>query len=48
MAYGVHQFKENNIQKSAVFFKLAMLGGCLFLALKSIEYFHKTESGIAL
>jgi nitric oxide reductase NorE protein len=48
MANAVHQFKENNIQKSSVFFKLAMLGGFLFLALKSVEYYHKIESGISL
>ena len=48
MANAVHQFKESNIQKSSVFFKLAMLGGFLFLLLKSIEYYHKIESGISL
>ena len=47
MANAVHQFKESNIQKSSVFFKLAMLGGVLFLALKSVEYYHKIESGIS-
>jgi len=48
MANAVHQFKESNIQKSSVFFKLAMLGGFLFLTLKGIEYYHKIESGISL
>lgn len=48
MANAVHQFKENNIRKSSLFFKLAMLGGFLFLGLKSVEYYHKIESGISL
>ena len=48
MANAVHQFKENNIQKSSFYFKLTMLGGFLFILLKSIEYFHKIEAGISL
>jgi nitric oxide reductase NorE protein len=39
---------ENNIQKSSFYFKLTMLGGFLFILLKSIEYFHKIEAGISL
>mgnify|MGYP002136303146 CR=1 FL=1 len=46
MANAVHEFKENNIQKSSLYFKLTMLGGTLFLLLKGIEYYHKIESGI--
>ena len=48
MANAVHQFKETNIQKSSFYFKLTMLGGFLFILLKSIEYFHKIEAGISL
>ena len=48
MANAVHQFKENNIQKSSFYFKLTMLGGFLFILLKSIEYYHKIEAGISL
>ncbi|MBW4359874.1 cytochrome c oxidase subunit 3 [Flavobacterium taihuense] len=48
MANAVHLFKKNEVQKSSVFFKLAMLGGFLFLALKSVEYYHKIEGGISL
>jgi nitric oxide reductase NorE protein len=48
MATAVHQFKENNIAKSSFYFKLTMLGGLFFLILKSIEYYHKIESGISL
>ena len=48
MANAVHQFKENNIQKSSFYFKLTMLGGLFFIILKSIEYYHKIEAGISL
>lgn len=48
MATAVHQYKENNLQKSSLYFKLTMLGGILFLILKSIEYYHKIEAGITL
>ncbi len=48
MAQAVHEFKGNNIKKSSLFFKLTMLGGIFFLILKSIEYYHKIESGISL
>lgn len=48
MATAVHQFKEKNIAKSSFYFMLTMLGGLLFLILKSIEYYHKIESGITL
>lgn len=48
LANGVHQYKYKEIKKSSVLFKLAMLGGIFFLALKSIEYYQKIESGISL
>lgn len=48
MATAVHEFKENNIQKSSFYFKLTMLGGLLFLVVKSIEYYHKIQAGISL
>ena len=48
MANAVHLFKEKEVKKSSLYFKLAMLGGFLFLALKSVEYYHKIESGISL
>lgn len=48
IANAVHSFKEKEIKKSSVFFKWAMLGGVLFLILKSVEYYHKIESGISL
>jgi len=48
MAAAVNEFKENNSRKSSLYFKLAMLGGTLFLVVKSIEYYHKIESGRSL
>ena len=48
MANAVHEFKEKNLKKSSLYFKLTMLGGVLFLILKSIEYYHKIESGITI
>lgn len=46
MAAAVNEFKDNNVKKSSLYFKLAMLGGFLFLGLKSLEYYHKIQSGI--
>ena len=48
MAVAVQQFKENNLPKSSFYFKLTMLGGLLFLILKSVEYYQKIESGITV
>ncbi|PWA07165.1 cytochrome c oxidase subunit 3 [Flavobacterium psychrotolerans] len=46
MANAVLEFKENNRNKSSLYFKLAMLGGLLFLILKSVEYYQKLEAGL--
>jgi nitric oxide reductase NorE protein len=48
IAAAVHEFKENNIRKSSFYINLAMLGGMLFIVVKSIEYYHKIEAGISL
>lgn len=48
MATAVHLFKEKNIRKSSLYFKLTMLGGVVFILLKSFEYYHKIEAGISL
>jgi len=48
MANAVHFYKEGNIKKTTFFFKLAMLGGFLFLLLKSYEYYTKIANGITL
>jgi len=48
MAAAVQEFKEKNIKKSSLYFNLAMLGGVLFIVVKSIEYYHKIEAGISM
>ena len=48
MATSVHQFKLNNIKKSSFYLKLTMLGGVLFLGLKTLEYSEKIEHGLTL
>ena len=48
MALAVQYFKENNRAKTSFYLKLALLGGLFFLVLKSIEYYHKIESGLTL
>ncbi len=48
MANAVLNFKENDRKKSSFYIKLAMLGGFLFLALKSVEYYYKLEAGLTV
>ncbi len=48
MAKSVERFKENNINKSMLFLKWTMLGGLLFLVLKSVEYYVKINSGYTI
>ncbi len=48
MAKSVGEFKKQNVKKASLFLNLTMLGGFLFLALKSIEYYFKIEAGITI
>ncbi|WP_445710424.1 cytochrome c oxidase subunit 3 [Flavobacterium sp.] len=48
VANAIHFYKEGNIKKTTFFFKLAMLGGLLFLLLKSFEYYTRITHGITL
>ncbi|OGS72870.1 MAG: nitric oxide reductase [Flavobacteria bacterium RIFCSPLOWO2_12_FULL_35_11] len=48
MAKSVESFKAKNIKKSTLYLKLAMLGGFLFLLLKSFEYYEKMEAGLSI
>ncbi len=48
MAKTVQKVKENNVKKAVFYNKLAMLGGLLFLFLKSIEYYEKIEHGLTI
>ena len=48
MVKSVESFKVNNIKKSSLYLKLTMLGGFLFLLLKSFEYYEKMEAGLSI
>ena len=48
MAASVHYLKLNELKKSSLYLKLTMLGGVLFLILKSFEYAHKIEMGLTI
>ncbi len=48
MATTVHLFKKGNFDKASFYLNLTMIGGLLFLVLKSIEYYHKVESGLLI
>ncbi len=48
MATTVHLFKKQEFDKSSFYLKLTMLGGFLFLALKTVEYYEKLKLGFTL
>lgn len=48
MAKSVESFKENKINKAILFLKWTMLGGLLFLVLKSVEYYFKIDGGYTI
>lgn len=48
MALTVTALKTNNLSKSKTYLKLTMLGGLLFLGLKTVEYFDKIEAGLTM
>ena len=48
MATSVHLFKQQKFDKTLFYLKLTMLGGFLFLGLKSIEYYEKLNMGLVL
>ncbi|MGV8945777.1 MAG: cytochrome c oxidase subunit 3 [Lutibacter sp.] len=48
MTQVVISFKALDNKKSAFYLKLTMLGGVLFLILKSIEYYGKMEAGLTV
>ena len=48
MASSVHQFKQQNLKKASFYVNLTMLGGVLFLTLKTIEYSEKITDGLTL
>ena len=48
MAKSVAFFKEKNTAKTLLYLKLTMLGGVLFLLLKSVEYYGKIDAGLTI
>ncbi len=48
MASSMHQLKKQNFDKSTFYLKLTLLGGFLFLGLKSIEYSEKVAHGLTI
>ena len=48
MALTVVNLKVNNIAKSKLYLKLTMLGGLLFLGLKTVEYLDKIDAGLTM
>ncbi len=48
MAKSVAELKMQNTKKSSLYLNLTMLGGLLFLALKSVEYYFKIEAGFTI
>ena len=48
MALTVGTLKVNDIPKSKLYLKLTMLGGLLFLGLKTLEYQEKIEAGLTM
>jgi len=48
MALTVGALKIYNIPKSKLYLKLTMLGGLLFLGLKTVEYLDKIDAGLTM
>ncbi|WP_372744528.1 cytochrome c oxidase subunit 3 [Lutibacter sp.] len=48
MAKSVENFKHNKTVKATLFLKLTMVGGVLFLLLKSVEYYFKIQAGLTI
>lgn len=48
MAQTVYYFKQHAVSRASLSLKLTILGGVLFLALKSFEYYDKIEMGYSI
>ena len=48
MALSVHALKEKQLKKTAFYLLLTMLGGVLFLVIKTIEYSAKLDAGLTI
>lgn len=48
MASAVHQFKNKCVKKTTLFLNITILGGILFIALKSFEYYFKIKANLLI
>ncbi len=48
MVLSVHYLKEKKLKKTSLYLKLTMLGGILFLVLKTFEYIAKIDAGLTI
>lgn len=48
IAKSVESYKNTSIAKTSLYLKFTMLGGFLFLLLKSVEYYGKIEAGLTI
>jgi nitric oxide reductase NorE protein len=48
MATTVHLFRENKLKKASYYLNLTMIGGVLFILLKTIEYYEKIQHGFIM
>ena len=48
MAQSVKKLKEKDTRKALWYLKFTMLGGVLFLMMKSIEYYDKIDAGLTI
>lgn len=48
MVNAVHQFKKKNIKGTSLLLNLTMLGGFLFIILKSLEYYFKIKNNLLI
>jgi len=48
MASSMHQLKKQNFDKATFYLKITLLGGLLFLTLKTIEYSDKIAHGLTI
>lgn len=48
MINAVHQFKKKNIKRTSLLLNLTMLGGFLFIILKSLEYYFKIKNNLLI
>ncbi|MCC6186648.1 MAG: cytochrome c oxidase subunit 3 [Chitinophagaceae bacterium] len=48
MALATKELKQGHTDKTAQYLKFTILGGCLFVVIKSIEYYSKIQAGFSI